>query len=284
MRYVDNYAKVRERAIIAARSVPPLPHKAVQVLRMLTTSDIDFAAVSKAIESDPVLASRVLQVANSSAFSRGGTIVSVRHAVPLLGVNALRRYAIGWSVLGVFNRLRMPKFWLHTEFLVHSTATAMLSDELARALHVREHDAAYVSGLIHDIGKLILAFYLPNEYFTVMHTQSMTGRPLRDCEMEAIGIDHAELSGIAATQWKLPQTVCMAVQYHHTPLLDPTGGVPLSLLVSKADSFVNSLGHSVVENEGLPDGVMDWPGCETQTNRALEAFRSSWPVSRLLVA
>ena len=279
-----NYPSARERAIAAARNMLPLPQGAVQVLAMLASWDCDLKRVAGVIEKDPVLAMRVLSVANSAAFSRGRSIVDVRHAVTMLGIVPLRAYAIGWTILNMFKRMRTPEFWDHKGFIAHSVATACLTEQLVDALAHAQKQEAYVAGLVHDIGKLILAVHLPDEYGRVIAAARVTERPLRELELDQIGIDHAELSGIAGHQWKLPESVCTAVRFHHTPWLDPCCDVPLSLLISQADAFLNTSQLPLQEAGETSTEILNLPCRQAEADTALKAFWRIWPMMRSLLA
>lgn len=254
------------------------------MLRMLVTPDVSLRAVADVIATDPILTACVLRVANSALFGRSRTVTSVREAVSRLGTMPLRRVAIAWAVFGVFDRFRTPGFWRHDKFLVHSGATAMLMADLAEALEFSDLDAAYLIGLLHDIGKLILAVKMPEEYQEAMRQQEVTRRPLTECELELLGVDHAEISGIAVEKWNLPERVCWAIRNHHAAEngRDDTASPTLTLMIAKSDGYINSLGPGLLESKFPPSGLISWPGHERAAARALESFRTSWQTSRTL--
>ena len=251
---------------------------------MLVSPDVSLKAVADVIATDPILAACVLKVANSAVFGRSRTVTSIREAVSRLGTMPLRRVAIAWAVLGVFDRFRTPGFWRHDKFLVHSGATAMLMADLAEALDSSDLDTAYLIGLLHDIGKLILAVKMPEEYQEAIRRQEVTRRPLTECELEVLGIDHAEISGIAVAKWNLPETVCAAIRDHHAPENGngDTALPSLTMMIAKSDEYINSLGVGLLESKFPPSGLIAWPGHERATARALESFRTSWQTSRTL--
>jgi putative nucleotidyltransferase with HDIG domain len=251
---------------------------------MLVSPDVSLRAVADVIATDPILAACVLKVANSAVFGRSRTVTSIREAVSRLGTMPLRRVAIAWAVLGVFDRFRTPGFWRHDKFLVHSGATAMLMADLAEALDSADLDAAYLIGLLHDIGKLILAVKMPEEYQEAIRRQEVTRRPLTECELELLGIDHAEISGIAVEKWNLPESVCLAIRNHHAPENGngETASPSLTLMIAKSDEYINSLGSGLLESKFPPSGLIAWPGHERAAARALESFRTSWQTSRTL--
>lgn len=254
------------------------------MLALLASWDADFKKIAAVIEKDPVLATRVLSVANSGAFGRGRTIVDIHHAVARLGIGPLRAYAIGWTILSVLNRMRTPKFWDHKSFVAHSVAAASLTEQLAEAMSHAQRREAYVSGLVHDMGKLILAVNLPDEYGRVITTARVTETTRRELELEVIGIDHAELGAIAAQHWNLPESVCTAVRYHHTPWLDVSHDVTLSLVIARADTFLNTAQPPLEEAGEAPCEIIDFPGYQMQAANALMAFWSTWPMMRSLFA
>jgi putative nucleotidyltransferase with HDIG domain len=281
---VQLFKTARDRAIASASAIPPLPHKATTVLRMLVTPDVSLRDVADVIATDPILTACVLKVANSAVFGRSRTVTSIREAVSRLGTMPLRRVAIAWAVFGVFDRFRTPGFWRHDRFLVHSGATAMLMSDLAEALESSDLDAAYLIGLLHDIGKLILAVKMPQEYQEAIRRQEVTRRPLTECELELLGVDHAEISGIAVEKWNLPDSVCLAIRNHHAVenALEDMASPSLTLMIAKSDEYINSLGPGLLESKFPPSGLISWPGHERATARALDSFRSSWQTSRTL--
>lgn len=254
------------------------------MLAMLASWDADFKKIAVVIEKDPVLATRVLSVANSGAFGRGRTIVDIRQAVTRLGIGPLRAYAIGWTVLSAFNRMRTPKFWDHKGFVAHSVATGSLTEQLADALNHAQKREAYIAGLVHDMGKLILAVNLPDEYGRVVTTARVTEKPRREVELDLLGIDHAELGSIAAHHWNLPESVCTAVQYHHTPWGDVFYDVPLSLVIFRADEFLKASQPPLEEAAETPREIMDFPGYQVEAANALMSFWGLWPIMRSLLA
>jgi HD-like signal output (HDOD) protein len=102
------------------------------------------------------------------------------------------------------------------------------------------------------------------------------GVPLDECERNVLGMDHAEISGLAATMWKLPEPVCNAVHFHHSPPAadGETRVLPLALVLAKADMFVNALGLSITPDVPQPEPSLEIAGHESHIREALKTFET----------
>jgi HD-like signal output (HDOD) protein len=127
---------------------------------------------------------------------------------------------------------------------------AVLSDLLAQRLPVEYPEGAFVAGLLHDVGRLLIALACPEEYDRLLDLYGRGGRTLIACEQEILGFTHPELSASAMEFWKLPEQIRVAVRDHHTPPRE----LALSGIVDAANQYVNSLGGSIlVKNTDAAD-------------------------------
>ena len=193
-----------------------------------------------------MVAANILQLVNSALYARAGTISSVRHAISLLGTSKLRNAVLGMSIAKVWNRVKMPATWSMARFNMHSAAVALLSDMLAQRLPVAYPEGAFVAGLLHDVGRLLLALALPAEYEKIVHLYNAGGRTLVDCEQEVVGFTHPQLSAAALQFWKLPEEIRVAVRDHHSSPAESDKGIPLSHVLDAANQYANSVGVSIL--------------------------------------
>jgi HD-like signal output (HDOD) protein len=174
----------------------------------------------------------------------------VRHAAARLGMSKLTNAILGMSISRMWNQGQMPQSWSVGRFNVHSVATALLSDLIAQRRPVKYPEGAFVAGLLHDIGQLLIVRSVPEEYTRVAERAVITGRTPVECEPEILGFTHAELSARALAVWNLPQPILEAVRYHHSPELDRSelqpGEVPLSAVIDAANRYTNSIGISTL--------------------------------------
>lgn len=252
---------VKERALHALQALPPLSPVLHRVIASLANENVSFAKMAELIEKDVALAGNILQLVNSPLYSVRGTVSSVRHAVSLLGVNKLRNVALGLSAAQMWRSLRTPPGWLMTEFNHHSASVAILADLLAQHLPVRDAAGAFVAGLFHDLGLLLIAIGLPAEYkqITLLCEKDPQGAP--EHEVQVLGTTHAELSADALAAWNLPKPIRTAVRYHVQPELDSeasaAGGVALSRILHAANAYVSKTSASF---SAMEDGARSGDG------------------------
>src|SRR5690348_9755342 len=147
---------LRDKAVSIIRRLPPLSAGGTKLLAALARRDTEVRELVAIIQRDPLLAAHVLEIANSGAFGRLRRIETIPHAVAFLGPPTLRRYAVSWTMSGLFKRLSLPAGWSMTRFSMHSEATAQLADILCEKIPVEGADAALLAGLVHDIGKFVI--------------------------------------------------------------------------------------------------------------------------------
>jgi HD-like signal output (HDOD) protein len=235
----DSAAKLRQTALRALGELPPFSPVLSRLLATLAKEDVSFGALGDLIEKDTVVAGNVLHLVNSAIYARRSKINSVRHAISVLGVNKLRNAVLGMSVARMWKSVTMPAGWSTARFNAHSAGTAIMSDLLVQHLDVKYPEGAFIGGLLHDIGQLLVAWSLPKQYEEI-RSRHGSGTPLEECEREILGFTHAELSGDALEVWKLPEPVQVAVRMHHT------AGDELSMgkAIGAADAYIKSIGLS----------------------------------------
>lgn len=239
-------AYLKEKALRSLSALPPFSPTLSRLLATLAAEDVSFAALGDLIEKDTVVAANILHLVNSALYARRGTISSVRHAISLLGVNKLRNAVLGMSIARVWNRVRMPANWSMMRFNMHSAAVAILSDLLAQRAAVEYPEGAFVAGLLHDAGRLLIAMALPQEYVRILERHA-GGLSMVASEREVLGFTHAELSFEALQYWKLPEPIQIAVRDHHSsPTTSKSGLIPLSHVVDAANQYTNSTGLSIL--------------------------------------
>jgi HD-like signal output (HDOD) protein len=130
---------------------------------------------------------------------------------------------------------------------MHSAAVALLSDLLAQKLTVDYPEGAFVAGLLHDLGQLLIATGLTEQHEEIMELRTKTGMSHVDAERQVLGFTHSELSADALWVWNLPEPIRLAVLHHHDRSTEIVPGpVPLGRLIECADHYVNSIGVCIM--------------------------------------
>lgn len=213
------------------RKLPAVPKLYSQVTVELTSPRGSLELVAQSIAQDPVMTAKVLQVVNSAFFALGHPVNDPIEAVIFLGAERTRSLVLLAGVFSQFENSRCPGFSVE-QLWNHSLQVATL----ARIIAIEEkHDpkiseTAFTAGLIHDMGKLILAANLPAMHGTIEQLrQNKSDLPQREIEMQVLGTTHAELAACLLGTWGLPLPVLEAVSWHHCPAKSSdTGFTPLT--------------------------------------------------------
>ena len=275
----ETVIELKGRLILGLDRLPPFSPILSKLLATIAREDVSFAQVATLIESDTVLAGNVLKVVNSALYGFRGTVNSVRHAVAILGVDRLRNLSLGFSVARMWTHIPTPQEWSTSKFNQHSLAVGIMADALAQRAGAPYPEGAFVAGLLHDIGKLLIATGAPAGFGGVLHMLKEGGANELDCEMEILGTTHAELSGMALERWNLPLPIRQSAAFHHDPDRADDGALHLSHLIYAADRLANELGNSIgqyFDQSARVDGVFDALGVADQVPSILAEFETEF--------
>lgn len=222
--------------------LPPLPAVVVGVLRLLDDPRTSGQQIAESLGRDPVLTSRVLRLANSAWYTWTRRISTIQEAVVLVGFSAVRSQILGAAAFEAMRR-GAPGYALNQELLwQHSVAVGVGARHLARRYGSVDSEEAFVAGLLHDIGKVVLGTFLGPRYDEVTRQVEM-GIDFAAAERTVLGCDHAQVGAEAARRWNLPDALIEAIEYHHRPL--EAGESRLTDLVHVADALALTLGFGV---------------------------------------
>ncbi len=245
------------------RMVDQMPAFSNSVHRIMSlANDINCAPrdLVEVIEYDPVLTLKILKLVNSAYFGLSSKITSIKHAVVFIGINTVKNLALSVAAIGTLPKENEAGFDME-EFLMHSVGTAAITKILARRQRIPESQTAdfFVSGLLHDIGKVLFAHFLPVKSKQTLVLARAKMVPLWRAERAVIGADHAEVGALLAEKWELPENLVRAIRYHHCPLDNPEADL-LQFCVSVANQIAKHLqigdgGSPVVEK--IPDSILE---------------------------
>ncbi|MDR1744860.1 MAG: HDOD domain-containing protein [Planctomycetota bacterium] len=208
----------RLRATIeSVTDLPTLPVVVSKITSQIANPTTNAADIGSLIEQDQVLTGKVLRLVNSAYYGFPKQIKSIQHAVVILGFNKVKTIIITASVFSAFgNRkpgaLDLQRFWQHS---LASALASKAAAELIGVSHVGED--AFVGGLLHDIGKVVMDQYQPNIYAPIVKYACDKGILLLDAEREVMGLDHALVGGWMTEKWRLPPAIVHMVSDHHLP-------------------------------------------------------------------
>ena len=221
---------------IESTPVPPLPRVLLRLLDAVEDEGVSVTTLSEVIAQDPVLASRVLTAANSAAFRRGKGIIRIEDCVKVLGTRIVRTIATCLAVQHAFEPLPRGLRADLTEFWRHSLLVAETARALAVEAHLPRVDEAYLAGLLHDLGELMLLVGLP-EYAGLLAV-CPDEATLPDLEQKLLGTDHAAVGAWLADQWNLDSLLADAILFHHRSETEIASADPLSRLLWVAHTWI----------------------------------------------
>lgn len=244
-------ADPRAAVLDRIKELPPLPLVVHELMRVMRDTECSNDQVNRILSSDQALASKILRLVNSSFYGLPGRVSTIPRAVVILGHAAVRNFAAG---LAVVERLgaRLPASRRQT-YWQHALATAAGAEVLARRVELPEPDEAFVAGLLHDIGHLILMLALPDE-----HAAAAEGSLLGDVEREraAMGLDHCRAGRQLLQHWQLPAPLLESVRLHHATEACQGAGISLLTVVALADRLSRVL-DAPGEGPGSDDDLVD---------------------------
>jgi putative nucleotidyltransferase with HDIG domain len=205
--------------------LPTLPAIALRVLEATADSQAPMADVARAIESDPALTARILQIVHRADVGVAHEITSVERAVVLLGFEAVRSAVLAASVFETIESIRRTGAtagaFSREEFWKHSIAVACTAELLAEAIVEKTGKAvgfspaeAFVCGLLHDVGKAALDAVLPKSFAKVVEAVDLLRGDIADLERQVIGLDHMIVGKRLAERWRLPAMLTEAIWLH----------------------------------------------------------------------
>lgn len=175
------------------------------------------AQISEIIRRDPSLTSRLLRLVNSVYYGLSTPVNSIEEAVFYLGVRQIRQLAMVTPIIEDFQRLSKQCAFPWRDFWQHCIGTAILTREVVSSFQTPTDESDYVAGLVHDVGKIVMAWTFP-DHFAEIHSRAEQGaRDLVEIENEVLGIDHGELGALYLERHRLPELMVKSARFHHHP-------------------------------------------------------------------
>ncbi len=227
-----------------------LPTIALEVNRMLADDSVSVQQMIQVIEKDPAIVARILKLVNSSFYGFRSEINNLSHAVVILGFRALRNAVLSVAVNQTFARECKSSSFNVTDFWFHSVAVALVAQKFAEQTGIGEPEEAFTAGLLHDLGKMILVQYFPEEFALIWQEQQESGCSSFAAEKLIVETNHCQIACRVARKWLLPQSLLDVFQYHHD-MPEELENRELTLLVHGADIVVNTWAKKLVEKPVL---------------------------------
>ena len=240
-----------EQVMARVERLPTASPALRDVLGTVSGQELDLGRLISAVSGDPALSARVLRIANSPFFGLSRRIDSVRKAAVLIGGSSLRSLVVAAGLMGQFGggsggAEALAVFWHHC------MSVAIFAKELAVLLG-EDRESAFVAGILHDLGRLVLLTQFPSEYAAV---EELAGRPSTRghlaAEQEILGFDHAQVGSLLAERWHLPANITAAIRWHAEPGLEARLLLIDLVSVSERLTYMNDK-LPLVQRESAPE-------------------------------
>jgi len=274
--------------VLEYRDLPTLPEVVSKILAEVESENSDVGRLTYFLESDPAISARILRVANSAFYGLEREVISVQRAVVVLGFITVRDLVLSTAVFDALSgknqmALDFEDFWLH------SLGTARAAHLLSRKYCPSAlNEGCFTAGLLHDIGKYLLALVLRERYAAIVRQAETSKCRLRDLEAERLGTTHAEVGAKVAEEWKFPVLLTQVIgnlyewKTYSGPCRSEVCVVALANEISRLVRFGNagdwnapSLEPTLLGSIGLTEELVDKVAEEVADQRSeiLQFFR-----------
>lgn len=204
------------KRVLGSPSLPTLPTVACKLISISSNEEIGMREIADLISKDASLSAKVLKVANSVFYNFPCKISTVHQAVSRMGTNAIRNLVLSFSFLSVKTKsekdvFNYEKFWKQS--LSNAVASKLIMTEIAKS----DWEEIFIAGLLQNIGELIIALSLPQQYEQVLLEVPQGEKDIIELEQQIIGADHTFIGYEIAKNWGFPPVLLTPVQYHHCP-------------------------------------------------------------------
>ena len=205
---------------------PPKTYLALK--KAIASPSSDYGDLSTLISNDPVIAVRLLKVANSAMFSFAGRINTIDRALSLIGTNQLSQLVLATEVLDAFKHINCEVVSLD-QFWQHSIGCAVSARVLAQYKHEHDIEVFFLMGLLQGLGRLLLFCHCPETQQALLDAHAHQNSTLYLLEAEQYGFTQDSLGAALTEKWHLPKEIIETIAHHHCPLLSKDHSYPAAL-------------------------------------------------------
>jgi len=232
--------------ITAAGELRALSPALANVLKLTRSAGASTDTVAKAIRCDHAIALKIVKLANSAAATRGEPVSSVRNAVVRLGIEQVRQAVLNIAVIDRFSATQADGCLNAAHFWEHAIATGVVASELARGRGQGQAEVAFTIGLLHDVGRLIMAEALGPVYAGVVRFAREHRLPLEQVEKRMLLLTHAEIMEAVLRRWQLPRDLVEPIVLHELSAATIRSTAPTRATDAMTAALANRVAHAML--------------------------------------
>lgn len=227
--------------------IPPLQGTILRLTELLRDINVSSKTLADTVGCDPILSARILKLANSSFYARRKAVTTIQQAVESVGTKSLYDLVMLGAMSESFGK-EIRDSVLGRTIWEHSLAVGLISREIAKILGLRGAEEAFLCGLLHDIGKILMLRSDAERFESLLDKR--TEEEMFEWEQRIYGFDHTEVGAYVTYKWGLPESIYNVIMHHHSPSKTSTSTV-VAHVVSAADLVANISGYGLrLEEEG----------------------------------
>ncbi|HHO76865.1 MAG TPA: HDOD domain-containing protein [Deltaproteobacteria bacterium] len=243
----DNDLSIREKVVDLIRnkstSLPTLPVVINNIIITAKNDKTTAADLAGFIANDQTLSARILKIANSVYYGQPKEIDSITRAIIVIGFKEIVSIALGSEIFKTFSTKNSYNMIDMNELWKHSIAVGFAFRHLEKKTRMSFTESAMLSGLLHDIGKIIFILYFPKDYEAVLEEQRRADDvPLDVMERKMLGIDHSEMAYLLMKQWNFPANINLPIRFHHNLSECPFEHLNMATMINIADYLCHRCG------------------------------------------
>ncbi|MDX2472179.1 MAG: HDOD domain-containing protein [Candidatus Krumholzibacteria bacterium] len=243
-------AKQLQNIIMTTRDLPAMPQVASKVLELSADPNTSAKQLQQVISDDQAMTGRILKIANSAMYSCSRKVKTLTEAIVMLGFNSIRSLVVTSAARNLYNT-RKSRTGLKERLLwEHSIGTAFAARILASERSPGLAEEAFLSGLMHDIGKLVLNLRVPEQFDEIVQVVYNENRPFHVTETELLGYDHTHVGALLVNKWNLSPVMEYVILNHHNPDA-MTEENPLLLYLDLANKLCKKMGIGFIDDPEL---------------------------------
>ncbi|MCP4219864.1 MAG: HDOD domain-containing protein [bacterium] len=233
--------KIISGLFLRKKKLPTLPIIFTEFNKLMSRPYVSTVQIADLIKKDQSMVVKILQLSNSALYCKRQKVSNLTNAITYLGTETLRNLILQISLVRMFKfeSSDIPDF-NPAAFWEHSLATAYFSEIIVKKLRLPHDENYYIAGLLHDIGKVLIYEFYPEKFEDIVLEQLQEEKSDLEAETEVLGVNHAEIGGFLAEQWKFKKEIGIAIEYHHKLLRSRIN--TFTLVVALSNLFAKQTG------------------------------------------
>lgn len=268
---LTNIKERLEQVVNNLGQLPSIPDVAGKVINMVNDPESSFNQIALEISKDQAITTNVLKLCNSAYFSRGKEILSVERATVTLGIKEVKDIVFVAATKSILDKEIIGYDLAKGDLWKHGLSVAVLSKQIALMKKKADiADIAFTGGIIHDVGKTVLALYVQSAFKEILSLVDSKQISFQMAEKEIMGFDHQEIGEKILSKWSFPQILKDIVRYHHEPESAPADSKLIVSIVHIAnviclmggigigsDGLYHQLSDTAIQTVGLKEAELE---------------------------